>query len=893
MKKPAKSRAVVVAGDVTIDWNLACLRRVQNSGEAWNAEERTRACWQPGGAALLGELLRVLTEGLNRRRPAKYTLYAPPSLARSVDPCDGSYHHAYAIWSRVKEKNDQKVWRVAEFLGLDRGTSASLKKPSVRSQGPSKAELVLLDDAGLGFRDTPALWPHALKGRGSASWTLLKMARPVGQGPLWNHLLKRCPERLVVLMTVDDLRLTEVHISRGLSWERAAQDLFWELTHNPSVNALATAKHVIVSLGTSGAILLSRKDLDRKRTKAAPRHECTLFFDPVEIEDTWSQKHEGHMIGYTSSLAASIARHLLLRPANPDLGAAVQSGLHAMRTLHLNGYTEQGCCTDESRLVFPSEAIVKALAEDKVVLAQAQVEDPVRFLTASAGQRDSRSEARYWTILNDENRERLKETARHVVLEGPEKALESVPLGKFGALTTADRREIESFRGIANLIKEYCDGSQPRPLSFAVFGPPGAGKSFGVVQVAKSLKVPGIEKKSFNLSQFANPNDLLSAFHQVRDIVLKGGIPLVFWDEFDTTLGDEPLGWLRYFLAPMQDGEFQQGQVTHPIGKCIFVFAGGTCEHMDKFNRSPEDEEFRRVKGPDFVSRLKGYVNILGPNPNPSAGSSADPFHLIRRAILLRSMLERNVPQIFQDGDGKGLPNIDPGVLHGLLHVSKYHHGARSMESVLAMSLLAGKGRFERSCLPAEDQLDVHVNGRAFLSLVQQVELTGELLETLAAAAHQVYCDGKKRDGWKWGPKRDEKNKIHPLLVPYDRLDEVYKESNRATVRYIPKKLDEAGYVMVPSRSNEPPIQFPGDDLEKLARLEHDLWMKEKQAQGFTVGEPTEADPLRNPHLVPWEEVEEGIRQIDRDLIRGIPKILAKAGYAIVKLQRPGAADGK
>ena len=29
-------------------------------------------------------------------------------------------------------------------------------------------------------------------------------------------------------------------------------------------------------------------------------------------------------------------------------------------------------------------------------------------------------------------------------------------------------------------------------------------------------------------------------------------------------------------LAPMQDGRFQHGQLNHSIGKCVFVFAGGT-----------------------------------------------------------------------------------------------------------------------------------------------------------------------------------------------------------------------------------------------------------------------------------------------------------------------------
>ena len=40
--------------------------------------------------------------------------------------------------------------------------------------------------------------------------------------------------------------------------------------------------------------------------------------------------------------------------------------------------------------------------------------------------------------------------------------------------------------------------------------------------------------------------------------LLQNRIPFVFWDEFDTSLSETALGWLRYFLAPMQDGKFQE-----------------------------------------------------------------------------------------------------------------------------------------------------------------------------------------------------------------------------------------------------------------------------------------------------------------------------------------------
>jgi len=54
------------------------------------------------------------------------------------------------------------------------------------------------------------------------------MSRPVAQGDLWDHLSAQHAEKLVAVMTVNDLRLTEVQISRELSWERTAQDLAWE-----------------------------------------------------------------------------------------------------------------------------------------------------------------------------------------------------------------------------------------------------------------------------------------------------------------------------------------------------------------------------------------------------------------------------------------------------------------------------------------------------------------------------------------------------------------------------------------------------------------------------------------------------------------------------------------
>ena len=160
-------------------------------------------------------------------------------------------------------------------------------------------------------------------------------------------------------------------------------------------------------------------------------------------------------------------------------------------------------------------------------------------------------------------------------------ALDNVPHARFGRLFTADRDEIEALRNLKRLMEAYADAEdETRPLSLAVFGPPGAGKSFGIKQIAETV----IEERrravlEFNLSQFDDPADLIGAFHQVRDRVLDGKLPLVFWDEFDS----QDYRWLQFLLAPMQDGRFQEGQITHPIGRCVFVFAGATSYTCENF----------------------------------------------------------------------------------------------------------------------------------------------------------------------------------------------------------------------------------------------------------------------------------------------------------------------
>lgn len=904
------SQAVVVTGDVTMDWNIARIHRGDHLRSSWNADDVSRACWQRGGAALLADLIQASADQLPSNAGAGWRVLQTSAPVKPVLPSDDRYHHSYSLWSAFDYETKpgaQKVWRVAEFMGLDRSSSdVGVGAWGKVQDDVAGAGLVILDDADLGFRDGRALWPKAiLSGK---PWIIIKMARPVAAGDLWEHLLKHHADRLIVVMAIDDLRLSEVQISRGLSWERTAQDVVWELVHNPRVNGLSRCAHVVISFDTAGAISLSRPPKPSARQRQQSRPPARLYFDPKVTEGMWQARYPGEVIGYTSCMAAAIATQVMFDPASPEIGQGVRRGLAAMRKLHRDGYGKVSDLSPASGPVFPLKSIATDLAAPEPAgqgdFADVEVRDPMDFIDGKSAP-GGPTTAGFWTILGDRYTSSLASLAERIALDGPEVALEGVPLGQFGNLLTVDRREIESFQSIRNLVREYAALRRPsRPLNIAVFGAPGSGKSFGVSEVAQSLLGKGeLQKLTFNLSQFDGSEQLHDALHQVRDVGLAGKLPLVFWDEFDAALNARELGWLAHFLAPMQDGAFQQGQVTHAIGRALFVFAGGTKETMEEFDQ--KDKAFRNAKGPDFVSRLKGYVNILGSNPGKGQLDS-DPYYIIRRAVLLRSILQRDARQLFtRTASGERL-NIDSGVLRALLRTGNYKHGVRSIESVIAMSQLSGSQRFKRSCLPAAPQLDLHVEALEFQSLVQQIELEGELLERLAAAAHETFCDGLRARRYRYGKETDERKRTHRFLIPYAKLPEEEKAQNRGNARDIPAKLAAAGYVMVPARSNEPPFNFPGADLETLAEAEHDRWMKAKIAAGYRWG--TRTDPLTKRHkdLLPWRKLNSDLasarytpieaaalgsgllpkkaKDKDRDLVRGIPRILARAGFTIVPL---------
>lgn len=73
------------------------------------------------------------------------------------------------------------------------------------------------------------------------------------------------------------------------------------------------------------------------------------------------------------------------------------------------------------------------------------------------------------------------------------------------------------------------------------------------------------------------------------------------------------------------------------------------------------------------------------------------------------------------------------------------------------------------------------------------------LVERLAENAHEIWAERRMRDGWRYGPVRNDDRREHPSLIPYDQLDESEKEYDRAMVRGAICTLLALGYRIEPT----------------------------------------------------------------------------------------------
>lgn len=71
------------------------------------------------------------------------------------------------------------------------------------------------------------------------------------------------------------------------------------------------------------------------------------------------------------------------------------------------------------------------------------------------------------------------------------------------------------------------------------------------------------------------------------------------------------------------------------------------------------------------------------------------------------------------------------------------------------------------------------------------------LAEELAKNVHEVWAKSRMEQGWTFGEDRNDENKKHPCLVPYEELSEEEKDYDRNTSQETLKLIVKLGYSIV------------------------------------------------------------------------------------------------
>jgi uncharacterized membrane protein len=232
-----------------------------------------------------------------------------------------------------------------------------------------------------------------------------------------------------------------------------------------------------------------------------------------------------------------------------------------------------------------------------------------------------------------------------------------------------------------------------------------------------------------------------------------------------------------------------------------------------------------------------------------------------------------------------GVQRFDPYPFAFLLFVSSLIQLVLMLVIMVGQEVLgrAADGRSEQTYLDAQailyecQRLEARLTkqDRIIESLCDYT--TSQVTERLARAIHDSYAsaEGERQ------PSRTRRER-------WEELPDDLKEANRAQARHVGEKLAELGCIMVPTV--DPSLTFAYRDEEevlRLARLEHDRWMRERLAQGYVFGAVQEG--RSHPDLVPWDELSPEAREKDVQAVRNIPAMLTAVGFQVLRVAEPGA----
>jgi hypothetical protein len=172
---------------------------------------------------------------------------------------------------------------------------------------------------------------------------------------------------------------------------------------------------------------------------------------------------------------------------------------------------------------------------------------------------------------------------------------------------------------------------------------------------------------------------------------------------------------------------------------------------------------------------------------------------------------------------------------------------------------------------------------------VDQGELVSQQrMDAMATAIQQSYLEKCLAAGEAMGDR--------PTLVEWPYLAEKFKDENRDQAEHNWVKLLLLGQSLCLAETDQA-LDINPAELEILSIAEHDRWLASRRSRNWIFAEQRDDDRRRHPDMIPWETLPEPRREIDRDMVRNLERLvqhmrltLRKRLYCLVQAPEPMSA---
>jgi hypothetical protein len=147
--------------------------------------------------------------------------------------------------------------------------------------------------------------------------------------------------------------------------------------------------------------------------------------------------------------------------------------------------------------------------------------------------------------------------------------------------------------------------------------------------------------------------------------------------------------------------------------------------------------------------------------------------------------------------------------------------------------------------------------------------------DELARVIHEHYRDSIAAQG------RDPA--AEPAGRPWEDLEASYRDASRQQADHLWAKLALVDCRAVPEEQVEV-FAFTPLEVERLAVIEHQRWAADRWLAGWTYAPVRDNARRHHPQLVPYEDLSEPMKDLDRYAVRLVPTLLARSGRGVLRL---------